>query len=346
MTRPSPILLPGPGDRALQPDRPLPPVAAPALAGRDGRAAARGPARRLHRRARPLRRRRPDRRARCSSSRRQRGARGADDRGRSGVPDRPRGRRRPRPRDRRRAASRGWRRRSRRGGSGCASRCSRPREPFSTIVNFPKGKPIYTYPTRHDAGGRAAVQRRRQGGAARRGAARDDGRRRRAEARARGARGAGRRSPRASTSPAGEALRARRVIVGDRPQRRLPQARRAGRGPGQGLQPPARPEGVRGPGRARRRRRRHRARDGDRARHGRRARHPVLPQARVRAARSPRTSSSSRRSGRTRWRGRAQAGSMPATPGASGSRSATREVVVRNADGADETSSRTTSSSP
>ena len=159
-------------------------------------------------------------------------------------------------------------------------------EVFSTVANFPKGKPIYTYPTGmtpagdlqfrsevhpkeqllEDAGGDggkaagievtfARIERiERQGGVS------------------------------SSTTATGRPSRGPPRHRRDRPQRQPPPARRPGRGPRQGLQPALRPQGIRGPAGPRRRRRRLGARDRDRARRGRRARHALLPQEGVRAA--------------------------------------------------------------
>ena len=173
-------------------------------------------------------------------------------------------------------------------------------EPFSTIVNFPKGKPIFTYPRDMTPAGELQFSER---SSVKEGlveelrettasvtprlvrverVARDGGRPECPPRRGRGAAGAPR-------------------DRGDRPLGQLPQAGRAGGGQGQGLEPPARPEGLLRPnvlvvG------------GGDSALEAAIALGTAAPTSRSPTASpssadpSPRTSRSSRRSGGTRWR--------------------------------------------
>ena len=135
-------------------------------------------------------------------------------------------------------------------------------------------------PPGDDAGRRPAAHGRGQGAAGGRAPGADPRARHPAPHDAGGARGAvgrplHRGHPR-RRGPAGAPRRRRH-----RPLRELPPARRARGGPRQGLQPPARSQGFRRPGRARRRRRRQRHGDGHRRGHRWRTGDPVLPPARV-----------------------------------------------------------------
>ncbi|MGI8437085.1 MAG: NAD(P)-binding domain-containing protein [Chthoniobacterales bacterium] len=147
-------------------------------------------------------------------------------------------------------------------------------EIFSTVVNFPKAKPIYTYPTEMKLDGglqftadvkEALLQEMEaQGRAA--GIEITPGRVERME-RKEGAL--------FLHMGEGEPVRAPRDR-GDQAKRKFPQAGRARRGVGQGLQPALRSEGVRGQERARRRRGRLGFGNGDRAHEGGREGHAQL----------------------------------------------------------------------
>ena len=116
-------------DDDLEPPRPVPALAPPEVAGGDGREAARGPARRLDQRARPLRRRRPDRDPAPQVLLGQRGPRGADDPRRPVFPGTDGARTAPSTWSSSGPASPAWPPPSRRGGTACASRSSRPPSP-------------------------------------------------------------------------------------------------------------------------------------------------------------------------------------------------------------------------
>src|SRR5262245_26518548 len=149
-------------------------------------------------------------------------------------------------------------------------------EPFSTLANFPKAKPIFTYPRAMHPQGELQVQAtvkeplveelRLQ--AARAGLHATPGRAERVE----------RRDGALHVHlHGGRAVRA----GGDRPERRLPEAQGARRAPRQGLQPPPRPGRLPREGRAGGGRRRRRPGGRDRARRCRRAHDALLPRRRV-----------------------------------------------------------------